>query len=206
MPCTLWSYKPSSEYKSNLMEKRWFRHQSRPLPRKGQTSWPRNEGVDFWQQERLRNRFLPQLRLKVTNRLNWVNLPFDAHLLNQGFQLMLTPRDDQWIAASKKGTWLIVVSLNLNSVLWRASCVICNIDVTTFWFKIYAHNKMRFTILGSGMTPKCFSLVILRWLYVNFLKVIETGEHLCEIDIYHTSTSQTAVHGLKHQWFQYCPS
>lgn len=48
-----------------------------------------------------------------------------------------------------------------NSSLRRACHVMGNIDVTTFWFKIDAHNKMRFTILRSGMTPKCFSLFIL---------------------------------------------
>ena len=60
--------------------------------------------------------------------------------------------------------WTLIIYLLLRRACW----VMGNIDVTTFWFKIYVHNKMRFTILGSGMAPKCFSLFILSWLYVNF--------------------------------------
>ena len=50
------------------MEKRRFRLQIRPLPRRGRTSWPGNEGGDFWQQEKLQSRFLSMLRLKVSSR------------------------------------------------------------------------------------------------------------------------------------------
>ena len=69
-----------SNNKNSSMEKRRFRPQSRPLPRRGRTSWPRNIIDDIWRRQKLQNRFLLLLRSKVTNRLNQVRFPFQGHV------------------------------------------------------------------------------------------------------------------------------
>ena len=80
MPCTPLSYTPLSNNKNSSMEKRRFRPQSRLLPRRGRTSWPRNVIDDFWRRQKLQSRFLLLLRSKVTNRLNQVRFPFREHV------------------------------------------------------------------------------------------------------------------------------
>ena len=96
MPCTPLSYTPLVYYRNNLMERRRFRHQSRPLPRKGRTSWPRNAVGDFWRQEKLQSRFLLLLRSKVTSRLYEVRFPFQARVLSRTISALICCRLVDW--------------------------------------------------------------------------------------------------------------
>ena len=79
-PHTPLSYTPLSNNTNSSMEKRRFRPQSRLLPRRERTSWPRKITDDFWRRQKLQSRFLLLLRSKVTNRLNQVRFPFQGHV------------------------------------------------------------------------------------------------------------------------------